>query len=222
MLDLETNNHAVFDLNYHLILVVKYRRQVFTDEIAAAFREMATKIGDMHGVTIKECSVCHHVDSGNRHGSKFKCVKCGHTDHSDTNAAKVVRHRAIKNIMAKAVVRKQVKTMTTGRKVGAARAQVLADQLEKLQAMQVQCAGPESVPAHNTAGAAERARPKRGGQQAPLRLGAPAEGAERAYPRGKGRKTEEAKAFNAALEKRETPSSNHALNGRDHAPSGCG
>ncbi|MBU5594823.1 transposase, partial [Amphibacillus sp. MSJ-3] len=30
---LDNNNHSVFLLHYHLVLVVKYRRQVFDNEI---------------------------------------------------------------------------------------------------------------------------------------------------------------------------------------------
>jgi putative transposase len=56
MLNLDTNNHAVFDLNYHLILVVKYRRQVLADDVMAAFATMASHIGEAHGVVVKECN----------------------------------------------------------------------------------------------------------------------------------------------------------------------
>ena len=31
---LDTNSHSVFSLHYHLILVTKYRRQVFDDEVS--------------------------------------------------------------------------------------------------------------------------------------------------------------------------------------------
>ncbi|TVX97298.1 transposase, partial [Paenibacillus cremeus] len=33
-MDLDSNNHSVFSLNYHLILVIKYRRKVINDEIS--------------------------------------------------------------------------------------------------------------------------------------------------------------------------------------------
>ena len=36
------------------------------------------------------CSVCGYVDAANRHGEVFRCLKCDHTDHADTNAAKVL------------------------------------------------------------------------------------------------------------------------------------
>jgi len=166
----------------------------------------------------QECSECHHVDPRNRKDQAFKCLACGHEAHADTNAAKVVQHRAVMAILGGTVVQKQVKTMTTGRKAGQQKAAILAKQAELQGTLG---AGPSAIPAHNTAGAAERARPNGGRQQAPVRLGVPAKGAERTHPRGKGRKTNGAKAPDAAFGKRETPSSSHALGGRDHA-SGCG
>ncbi|MCJ0558417.1 transposase, partial [Enterococcus cecorum] len=33
-MELDTNNHSVFLLYYHLILVTKYRRQVIDDDIS--------------------------------------------------------------------------------------------------------------------------------------------------------------------------------------------
>ncbi|TCH60692.1 IS200/IS605 family transposase [Acinetobacter sp. ANC 4862] len=41
---LDTNAHSVFLLNYHLILVVKYRRKVFTDEISNRAKEIFNHI----------------------------------------------------------------------------------------------------------------------------------------------------------------------------------
>lgn len=32
-MDFDTNNYSVFKLNYHLVLVVKYRRKVIDDKI---------------------------------------------------------------------------------------------------------------------------------------------------------------------------------------------
>ena len=34
ILDLDNNSHSVFLLHYHLILVIKYRRQIFDKEIS--------------------------------------------------------------------------------------------------------------------------------------------------------------------------------------------
>ena len=36
-MDLYTNNHSVFKLNYYLVLVIKYRRKVVDDEIKKDF-----------------------------------------------------------------------------------------------------------------------------------------------------------------------------------------
>lgn len=35
------------------------------------------------------CPSCKTIDKRNRVGEKFKCIKCGHEDHADNNAAKV-------------------------------------------------------------------------------------------------------------------------------------
>ena len=37
--------------------------------------------------TSQTCANCGHVDGGNRHGTVFRCLACGHTDHADVNAA---------------------------------------------------------------------------------------------------------------------------------------
>jgi putative transposase len=41
----------------------------------------------------RECSACGRVDERNRNGARFLCVGCGHTEHADTNASKVVKRR---------------------------------------------------------------------------------------------------------------------------------
>ena len=37
-MELETNNHSVFSLHYHLVLVVKYRRKVIDDTISGRLK----------------------------------------------------------------------------------------------------------------------------------------------------------------------------------------
>lgn len=39
-MDLETNNHSVFKLNYHLIFVVKYRKKVIADTISNRLKQI--------------------------------------------------------------------------------------------------------------------------------------------------------------------------------------
>lgn len=41
--------------------------------------------------TSQHCPACGHVEKGNRCGTVFKCVACGHSDHADINAALNIR-----------------------------------------------------------------------------------------------------------------------------------
>ena len=59
-MDFDTNNHSVFNLNYHLIMVVKYRRKVIDDEISLRLREMFEYIGSSYHVSIIEWN--HDID----------------------------------------------------------------------------------------------------------------------------------------------------------------
>ena len=43
--------------------------------------------------TSQQCSKCGYVAKENRHGSKFSCKRCGHTENADINAAKNIRER---------------------------------------------------------------------------------------------------------------------------------
>lgn len=52
--DLDNNNHSVFKLYYHLILVVKYRRQVIDDNINARLKEIFEYIGKFYGISLIE------------------------------------------------------------------------------------------------------------------------------------------------------------------------
>lgn len=51
---LDTNGHSVFLLHYHLILVVKYRRQVFTDEISERAKEIFSYIAPSYKIELVE------------------------------------------------------------------------------------------------------------------------------------------------------------------------
>ena len=50
----DTNAHSVFLLHYHLILVVKYRRQVFTDEISERAKEIFEYIAPSYKIELVE------------------------------------------------------------------------------------------------------------------------------------------------------------------------
>ena len=51
---LESNNHSVFSLNYHLVLVVQYRRPVINDTVSARLREIFEYIQPSYNITLKE------------------------------------------------------------------------------------------------------------------------------------------------------------------------
>lgn len=53
-MELDTNAHSVFSLHYHLILVVKYRRQVFTDEISNRAKEIFEYIAPSYKIELVE------------------------------------------------------------------------------------------------------------------------------------------------------------------------
>lgn len=56
----DTNNHALFSLNYHLVLVVKYRRRVINDVISNRLKEMFKDIGVKYQINPIEWN--HDVD----------------------------------------------------------------------------------------------------------------------------------------------------------------
>lgn len=51
---LETNTHSVFLLNYHLVLVVKYRKQVINDNISKRLKKIFENICPNYSITVEE------------------------------------------------------------------------------------------------------------------------------------------------------------------------
>ena len=51
---LDNNNHSVFAMYYHLILVVKYRRKVFDDLLSEYARDIFEKIAPSYNVSLLE------------------------------------------------------------------------------------------------------------------------------------------------------------------------
>ena len=51
---LDNNNHSVFAMHYHLILVVKYRRIVFDDTISDFAKSIFEKIAPSYNITLLE------------------------------------------------------------------------------------------------------------------------------------------------------------------------
>lgn len=57
---LDSNAHSVFLLHYHLVLVVKYRRKVFNDNISNRAKEIFEYIAPNYNITLVEWD--HDVD----------------------------------------------------------------------------------------------------------------------------------------------------------------
>ena len=53
-MDLDNNAHSVFLLHYHLVLVVKYRRQVFDDTMSGRAKEIFEYIAPNYNITLEE------------------------------------------------------------------------------------------------------------------------------------------------------------------------
>ena len=54
MTQLDGNNHSVFSLSYHLILVTKYRREAITDIISEYLKHMFCYIAPKYKITLSE------------------------------------------------------------------------------------------------------------------------------------------------------------------------
>ncbi|MBG9506915.1 transposase, partial [Bacillus thuringiensis] len=57
---LDSNNHSVFLLYYHLVLVVKYRRNVFDDDMSDYAKDMFVRLSENYNITVVEWN--HDVD----------------------------------------------------------------------------------------------------------------------------------------------------------------
>ncbi|MDQ0177266.1 IS200/IS605 family transposase [Bacillus chungangensis] len=51
---LDSNNHSVFLMYYQLVLVVKYRRKVFDDEMSDYAKDMFVKLGKKYNISLVE------------------------------------------------------------------------------------------------------------------------------------------------------------------------
>ena len=59
-MQLDTNNHSVFMLHYHLIMCVKYRNKVIDDTISNRLKEIFIKIAPTYNITLEEWN--HDID----------------------------------------------------------------------------------------------------------------------------------------------------------------
>jgi len=51
--------------------------------------------------TSQKCYQCSYIDSNNREGEIFHCLRCHHTDHADVNAAKNILRDGLSRIASK-------------------------------------------------------------------------------------------------------------------------
>ncbi|CAH2464596.1 MULTISPECIES: IS200/IS605 family transposase [Bacillus cereus group] len=56
----DSNNHSVFLLYYHLVLVVKNRRNVFDDDMSDYAKDMFVRLSENYNITLVEWN--HDVD----------------------------------------------------------------------------------------------------------------------------------------------------------------
>ncbi|MGF9855296.1 IS200/IS605 family transposase [Bacillus paramobilis] len=57
---LDSNNHLVFSLYYHLVLVVKYRKNVFDDDMSDYAKDMFVRLSESYNITLVEWH--HDID----------------------------------------------------------------------------------------------------------------------------------------------------------------
>lgn len=53
-MELDKNQHSVYSINYHLVMVIKYRRKVISDEISGYLRATFERIGITYGIELVE------------------------------------------------------------------------------------------------------------------------------------------------------------------------
>ncbi len=53
-MELRNNNHSVFAIHFHLILVVKYRKKVINDEISERLKEIFMSIEGNYNIALEE------------------------------------------------------------------------------------------------------------------------------------------------------------------------
>ena len=59
-MELRGNNHSVFSIHFHLILVVKYRKKVIDERISERLKEIFEYIQDNYNIVLEEWN--HDID----------------------------------------------------------------------------------------------------------------------------------------------------------------
>lgn len=60
IIKLDSNNHSVFLLHYHLVMCIKYRRRVINDSISDRLKDIFVDIASNYGVELLEWN--HDID----------------------------------------------------------------------------------------------------------------------------------------------------------------
>lgn len=60
LVELDRNQHSVYLLNYHLVMVIKYRRKVINDDISDYLKQKFEQVGESYGINLQEWN--HDVD----------------------------------------------------------------------------------------------------------------------------------------------------------------
>ncbi len=82
---LDTNNHSVFLMYYHLILVIKYRKKVL----------------DKFFPSSKRCSCCHEVKQDLKLSDReYHCEVCGLSIDRDYNASLNIKEEGKRLVFA--------------------------------------------------------------------------------------------------------------------------
>ena len=91
--NLKSSSHSVYSLNYHLILVVKYRREIFTNEdIIDELKERTRNIAENYNIQITN----QEVDKDHMHilfSSKPTTNLTKFINALKTGTSKAIRHR---------------------------------------------------------------------------------------------------------------------------------
>ena len=59
-MEIYSNNHSVFNLHYHLILVTKYRKEVIDDSISNRLKDIFCYVGQNYHIDVEERN--HDID----------------------------------------------------------------------------------------------------------------------------------------------------------------
>jgi putative transposase len=102
-------NKAAQKAGLHRAILLSCWGSIETQVKYKGFRNSALVLNVPCAYSSQECSACQHTHPDNRNEQWFVCQRCGHAEHADTNASKVIASRGIKAIRDQKVVAKSVK-----------------------------------------------------------------------------------------------------------------